>query len=279
LQANSVVIRRTPLHSFNSHFHSSTTLLSQFCTPTTTSFGTLLSYIHFARTPRKTACIVDKACSPRRCPAIRSPTVPRVCFCGNVFSEPLPSNGHGADHIESNSCNTFSIVACAYFGRCLAMGLHAMICNDFTAMSRHSGIRYLHFLRTILMVILSGLGKDISYISDILTTSLSLGRVKVRNVMSPVRCIMTRLSDLPLFDSCEFCDSGSNKESRETPSSAHSQREFRVCLKVLFQLQNLYGVEIYIIIWKGCERRGLYRIFTCHLLGATGGNCEIFYHW
>jgi hypothetical protein len=63
----SVVLLCVSLYSFNSHSHSSETLLSQFCTSTTTSFGTLLSYIHFARTPRKTACIVDKACSPRRC--------------------------------------------------------------------------------------------------------------------------------------------------------------------------------------------------------------------
>jgi hypothetical protein len=38
-----------------------------------------------------------------------------------------PSNGHGADHIENNFCNTFSIVACAYFGRCLEMGLHVTV--------------------------------------------------------------------------------------------------------------------------------------------------------
>jgi hypothetical protein len=55
------------------------------------------------------------------------PIVPRVCFWGNVFSDPLPSNGHGEDHIENNSCNTFSIVACAYFGRCLELGLHVTI--------------------------------------------------------------------------------------------------------------------------------------------------------
>jgi hypothetical protein len=50
-----------------------------------------------------------------------------VRFCGNVFSDPLPRNGHGADHIENNSCNTFPIVACAYFGRCLEMCLHVTI--------------------------------------------------------------------------------------------------------------------------------------------------------
>jgi hypothetical protein len=44
-----------------------------------------------------------------------------------VFSDPLPSNGHEEDHIENTSCNTYSIVACAYFGRCLEMGLHATI--------------------------------------------------------------------------------------------------------------------------------------------------------
>jgi hypothetical protein len=41
-------------------------------------------------------------------------------------SDPLPSNWHGADHIENTSCNTFSIV-CTYFGRCLEMGLHVTI--------------------------------------------------------------------------------------------------------------------------------------------------------
>jgi hypothetical protein len=34
----------------------------------------------------------------------------------------LPSNGHGGDHIEKNSCNNFSIFACMHFGRCLALG-------------------------------------------------------------------------------------------------------------------------------------------------------------
>jgi hypothetical protein len=44
-----------------------------------------------------------------------------------VFFDPLPSNGHAADHIEKNSCNTFSIVAWAYFGRCLEMRLYVRI--------------------------------------------------------------------------------------------------------------------------------------------------------
>jgi hypothetical protein len=46
-----------------------------------------------------------------------------------VFIGPLPSTGNGADHIENTSCNTFSIVACAYFGRCLEKGLHVRILN------------------------------------------------------------------------------------------------------------------------------------------------------
>jgi hypothetical protein len=37
------------------------------------------------------------------------------------------SNGHGADHIENTSCNAFSIVACAYFGRCLETCIHVTI--------------------------------------------------------------------------------------------------------------------------------------------------------
>jgi hypothetical protein len=44
-----------------------------------------------------------------------------------VFSDPLPSNGHGADHIENTSCHIFAIVLCASFGSCLEMGLHATI--------------------------------------------------------------------------------------------------------------------------------------------------------
>jgi hypothetical protein len=79
--------------------------------------------MHFARTPRKTACIVDKSLFIAPLPSNIFPIVSRACFCGNVFSDPLPINGHGADHIENNSCNTFSIVACAYFGRGLEMGL------------------------------------------------------------------------------------------------------------------------------------------------------------
>jgi hypothetical protein len=48
-----------------------------------------------------------------------------------VFIGPLPSTGHGADHIENTSSNTFSIVAFAYFGRCLEMGLHVTILEVF----------------------------------------------------------------------------------------------------------------------------------------------------
>jgi hypothetical protein len=38
--------------------------------PTTAGFGTQLSYIHFAWTHGKIACIVDKACLPHHCLAI-----------------------------------------------------------------------------------------------------------------------------------------------------------------------------------------------------------------
>jgi hypothetical protein len=60
-------------------------------------------------------------------PSNRSPSAPPVRFCGNVFSDPLLGNGHGADHIENTSCNTFSIAACAYSGCCLEMGPHITI--------------------------------------------------------------------------------------------------------------------------------------------------------
>jgi hypothetical protein len=49
-----LVLRCTPFYSFNSHSRSSKTA----------SFGTRLSYIHFARTSRKTFCIIEKDCSP-----------------------------------------------------------------------------------------------------------------------------------------------------------------------------------------------------------------------
>jgi hypothetical protein len=63
-------------------------------------------------------------------PSNRCRIGPRVCFCWNVFRDPLPSNGHGADHIENTSCNTLSIVAWAYFERCLEIGLHVTIHFD-----------------------------------------------------------------------------------------------------------------------------------------------------
>jgi hypothetical protein len=47
-----------------------------------------------------------------------------------VFATPLPSTRHGADHMEKTSCNTCSIFACAYFGRCLEMGLYVTIKRD-----------------------------------------------------------------------------------------------------------------------------------------------------
>jgi hypothetical protein len=72
-------------------------------------------------------------------PSNRSPTVPRVCFCWNVFSDSLPSNGHGVDYIENNSCNTFSIVACTYFGHCVEMGLHV------TILFRHNTYNYYYY--------------------------------------------------------------------------------------------------------------------------------------
>jgi hypothetical protein len=77
-----------------------------------------------------TACIVNRLFTVPL-PSNRSPIVPRVCFCGNVFSDPLPNNGHVTDWIENNSCNTFSVVACGYFGRCLEMGLTVTIFSYF----------------------------------------------------------------------------------------------------------------------------------------------------
>jgi hypothetical protein len=85
------------------------------------------SYNHFARTLQKHSLYCWPTLFSAPLPSKRYLTVLRVCFWGNVFSHPLPNNGHGADHIENISCNTFSIVACTYFGRCLEMGLHVTI--------------------------------------------------------------------------------------------------------------------------------------------------------
>jgi hypothetical protein len=72
----------------------------------------------------------------------RRPIVSRVCFCENMFSKPLPSNGHGADHIQNNSFNTFSIVVCAYFGRCLEMGLHITLTQIFHTFTTYAIIYF-----------------------------------------------------------------------------------------------------------------------------------------
>jgi hypothetical protein len=40
---------------------------------------------------------------------------------------PLPSTGYGADNIENTSSNNFSIILCAYFGRCLEIDVHVTV--------------------------------------------------------------------------------------------------------------------------------------------------------
>jgi hypothetical protein len=50
-----------------------------------------------------------------------------VSRVNNVFIVTLRSTGHGPDHMEDTSSSAFSIVACAYFGRCLEIGLHVTI--------------------------------------------------------------------------------------------------------------------------------------------------------
>lgn len=44
-----------------------------------------------------------------------------------MFIGPLPSTGYSANNIENISSNIFSIVARAYFGRCLGIALHITI--------------------------------------------------------------------------------------------------------------------------------------------------------
>jgi hypothetical protein len=49
----------------------------------------------------------------------RGPHRKHLLLSACMFIYPLPSTGYGANHIENGSSNTFSIVACAYFWRCL----------------------------------------------------------------------------------------------------------------------------------------------------------------
>jgi hypothetical protein len=64
----------------------------QFYTPSIASFGTLLSHNSSARTPRKTLSSVRNACLLARYVAMDVLCV-RV-YCGNVFTDPSPSNGY-----------------------------------------------------------------------------------------------------------------------------------------------------------------------------------------
>jgi hypothetical protein len=95
--------RLTPLYSFNSHSR------SRLITCYIASGGPHGKY--------RLSTISRDVChsAAQKCTSYCS----TVGFCRNVFSDPLPSNGHGADHIENTSCNDFSIVACAYLRRCL----------------------------------------------------------------------------------------------------------------------------------------------------------------
>jgi hypothetical protein len=70
-----------------------------YCTPTTASFGTRLSYNYFTRTTRKTACIVDEACLPRPCLSI-----------------------------DVLLFRAFVSAGMCLASRCLAMGIHVTIC-------------------------------------------------------------------------------------------------------------------------------------------------------
>jgi hypothetical protein len=99
-----------------------------FCTSTTTTseLYSLITTLHGPHGKHSLYCCQSLFTAPL--PSNRSPIVPRVFYYGNVLSDPLPCNGHGADHIENTSCITFSVVACAYFGRCLEMGLYVTVC-------------------------------------------------------------------------------------------------------------------------------------------------------
>lgn len=90
--------RLMPLYSFSSHSHSSTT--SKLPASELNSLISTLHRLHGKQPVLLTALL----------PSNRSPIVPCICFCGNVFSDLLPSNVHGTDHIENNFCSTFLLL-------------------------------------------------------------------------------------------------------------------------------------------------------------------------
>jgi hypothetical protein len=87
-------------------------------------------YTESGRSSRKTRVTCQNECLLARYPALgmaRTTQKTSLPLLEWVFIVPLPSIGHGADHIENTSSNIFAIVACAYFGRCLEMGLHVTV--------------------------------------------------------------------------------------------------------------------------------------------------------
>jgi hypothetical protein len=68
------------------------------------------SYNHFARTPLKTPVFCCQECVFKApLPSSIRPTVPRLCFCGDVFADPLPSNGYTC-HNSVNNDNTIEYI-------------------------------------------------------------------------------------------------------------------------------------------------------------------------
>jgi hypothetical protein len=84
---------------------------SRSSTTTTASFGTRL-YISILHGHHGKHWNSQYACLPLRCLEMDVSLFNRILLRECVW--PLTSNGNGEDHIENNTCNTFSNVACAF---------------------------------------------------------------------------------------------------------------------------------------------------------------------
>lgn len=82
------------------------------------SFGTRLSYIHFARTPWKTKP------GTMSLPSNRSHIVTCVCFCGNLLATHFLAMGMAWTTQKTTVAIPFLLLHAHYFEHCLEMGLH-----------------------------------------------------------------------------------------------------------------------------------------------------------
>jgi hypothetical protein len=154
------------------------------------------------------------------------PIIPLVLFCGNVFSDQLPSTGHGAGHVENTSSNTFSIVACAYFGRCLVMGLHITVyhlCDGHLGIIDYLALNYRMIIKYFIGYFIHGTSSNLIW-SNLVAGGMESTQRKPRDILS-----MKRQLSLTFF--CKSCWSGLDSPS---VGCSYSQRGETKRLSVSF---------------------------------------------